>query len=386
MLAALSIQLALYSAAWFLIGRTFGLERQAVWSWSLAWTVLAVATGVLASPLVAKGIDLGFFINTAVVSAFVMLMWGSAQATHIPVKRAHIWGPVALVGLVNLFRFHWYTQTSTLRWILFVVCIAWPIGLMAIRLSKALTRLDRRNLTSMVWAPIVVVVCFFTFRSYLLVSGQNPQQLAFSGESLTDLIGISLFFISLGAFNFALATYVIGRMARRLSDLSNTDQLTGLANRRYLMRQCELEDARFHRTRRPYAIMLFDLDHFKKVNDTYGHDIGDKVLIEVSETLSAEVRNNDVMARYGGEEFLLLMPETELEAAQHLAERIRHRVLALKVDTGDSELSVTLSGGISCATQTDKSAEQVIKRADEALYQAKNEGRNRIVIARNEAS
>jgi diguanylate cyclase (GGDEF)-like protein/PAS domain S-box-containing protein len=162
--------------------------------------------------------------------------------------------------------------------------------------------------------------------------------------------------------------------------LAHIDGLTGINNRRYLF---ELADHEFDIARRyqqPLSVIMFDLDHFKDVNDSFGHIMGDKVLRTVIQTAEMQLRDVDLIGRYGGEEFVIVMPMTKAQQAHLLAERIRSNVAALRVDTGADPVAVTLSIGIAEFMPQDESVEAIIRRADEALYMAKQAGRNRTEI------
>lgn len=162
--------------------------------------------------------------------------------------------------------------------------------------------------------------------------------------------------------------------ARRLA---NTDGLTGLYNHRYLQERLQQEIKRAQRYGRELSLVMADLDHFKVYNDAYGHPRGDKVLIEVAKTLRNIGRTCDVVARYGGEEFTLILPETPGEEALVLAERARECIEALEI--GVNGISVTMSLGIA-SYRSGCTKEQLVEAADSALYQAKNEGRNRVCV------
>jgi diguanylate cyclase (GGDEF)-like protein len=126
---------------------------------------------------------------------------------------------------------------------------------------------------------------------------------------------------------------------------------------------------------------MFDIDHFKQVNDTYGHAIGDKILSQVAQTLTEQLRTVDVLARYGGDEFIILLPQTNAQQARPLAERIRIGIENLRMEIENTTLSVTLSIGIAELQNdpSDENIEETVKHADKALYQAKQAGRNRTV-------
>jgi diguanylate cyclase len=164
---------------------------------------------------------------------------------------------------------------------------------------------------------------------------------------------------------------------------AHTDSLTGLANRKYFDYAFGIAADEARVKRAPLCLLLADIDHFKRFNDAHGHQVGDQVLRLVAEVLTGSVKGRDLAARYGGEEFAVLLPQTDLDGARHLAEHIRHTVagnrIRLKAD-GRHLGTITLSLGCAeCRPQ--EALSDLIRRADEALYQAKREGRNRVVVA-----
>ena len=160
-----------------------------------------------------------------------------------------------------------------------------------------------------------------------------------------------------------------------------TDQLTGLHNRRYMTGQLTALVARAAQGGEPVAALLVDLDHFKKINDSFGHDVGDEVLREFAVRLATNVRAADLPVRYGGEEFVVIMPGASLEAAERTAERIRLHVSGapIRVAGGSEVLSVTISIGVAATKGPGDTPEALLKRADQALYEAKSSGRNRVI-------
>jgi len=165
-------------------------------------------------------------------------------------------------------------------------------------------------------------------------------------------------------------------MVEKLAELSVTDELTGLANRRLLEARLQEETARSQRTGRPFVLLMIDLDHFKRVNDRYGHQKGDEVLRECAAALRGNVRKTDFVGRYGGEEFCVLLPETPLAGARVAAEKLRQAAKALP------EPVPTVSIGVAC-WQPRNTADEIIERADQALYEAKKAGRDRVVVYGN---
>lgn len=157
------------------------------------------------------------------------------------------------------------------------------------------------------------------------------------------------------------------------------DPLTDLPNRRLMLERLETETAAVERGRKTFAVALLDVDHFKNINDDWGHESGDAALIAVANTMANTLRTYDVCARWGGEEFLILLPETSGEKAVEIAERVRDRIYELALPELPATASVTVSIGVT-SHMPGASYTQTIKRADKALYQAKREGRNRAVL------
>ncbi|MCE1235765.1 MAG: PleD family two-component system response regulator [Hyphomicrobiales bacterium] len=167
---------------------------------------------------------------------------------------------------------------------------------------------------------------------------------------------------------------------RETMEAAVTDGLTGLHNRRFMATHMEQALEQAHRHGRDLAVLIADMDHFKSVNDGYGHDAGDAVLRELAERIRGSIRGADLACRYGGEEFVVIMPDTDLDAAGVVAERIRARVAADPFTLPDGRpLPRTISIGIGARESGDDTCETILKRADNGLYVAKEQGRNRVV-------
>ena len=164
-------------------------------------------------------------------------------------------------------------------------------------------------------------------------------------------------------------------------ELANIDALTYLPNRRKIIVELQEEVIRSNRYGTPLSISILDIDHFKKVNDTYGHTTGDETLRSVAARLREHIRHPDTIGRYGGEEFLIVLPSSKAEAATKQASRLCSEVRALQIEANDNVLSVTISIGIAQFRIGQENWEGFLHRADEALYKAKDGGRDRWVVA-----
>ncbi|MBI4651395.1 diguanylate cyclase [Candidatus Desantisbacteria bacterium] len=174
------------------------------------------------------------------------------------------------------------------------------------------------------------------------------------------------------------------RLYKKIADMSITDGLTKLYNKRYLLQILPKEIDRAVRYERILSLLMFDIDFFKKINDTYGHIQGDIVLKEISEIVRREIRKNDIAVRYGDEEFIVILPEVDINGATVVAEKIRKAVEEFCFSGQKEPLHLTISLGVGICKKdlVDSTGEKIIKAVDEALYQAKKSGRNRICIVK----
>jgi diguanylate cyclase (GGDEF)-like protein len=214
-------------------------------------------------------------------------------------------------------------------------------------------------------------------------------------ESLLDLLpqrGLLGFNVLFGVIHFEQLVFAMGSsiflvaLVREQSEMAHraaaaVDMLTGLATRRAFLdkAQRDLVDCRDRCA--PLALMMFDLDHFKAVNDNHGHAVGDQVLRTFAQVARGALRTNDFIGRLGGEEFAIVMPGTSMRAAGHIANRIRRAFAESRIVINGKTISATISGGIASA-EGDMTLEQLLSTADAALYRAKAKGRNRIELTR----
>jgi diguanylate cyclase (GGDEF)-like protein len=181
-------------------------------------------------------------------------------------------------------------------------------------------------------------------------------------------------------FKFLSGADVEAQYHEEIYRMTIMDGLTQIHNKRYLYEALEREIVRGRRHERHLAVLLFDIDHFKRINDMHGHLAGDFVLKEVARIIQSRIRRDEVFARYGGEEFAIVLPETSLEGAGALGEMLREKVAEHSFVFQADSIRVTISIGIALLMENDRQANDLIKRADEKLYQAKNSGRNRVCV------
>jgi len=171
------------------------------------------------------------------------------------------------------------------------------------------------------------------------------------------------------------------RLQSHLENMANTDSLTGLSNRQSFMHRAEKEFVRARRYARPLSAVMIDVDHFKNINDRYGHAVGDIVLRQVGAICQNGLRGSDLLGRIGGEEFVALLPDTPLENAIYVAERMREYLEKTPVDAEKLAISITASFGVASLVDADHNFNSILERADVAMYHAKHDGRNKVKSA-----
>ncbi len=203
-----------------------------------------------------------------------------------------------------------------------------------------------------------------------VLSVQSPRPYAFDQQKVKILYAVGGY-IAISMEN--------SRLFAQVERLASTDELTGLPNRRTVMEELVRVHRRTNRYGRVSGVVMTDLDHFKRINDMYGHDVGDLALRSIAGALASSIRESDVVGRFGGEEFVVVLQETDIKGALLLAERLRRTVEELEIRGPHGEvLRVTASFGVSVVSPKDPDCHAVLKRADNALCEAKASGRNRV--------
>lgn len=314
--------------------------------------------------------------------------------------------PDALYGMSLVY---WLVQLGMLFWVvdgrsrhyrdpsMSLTFLAWGITFISASLAVAP---ENRALVLMTYLTIMpygifrltwkgfVLLALYTVLTYsmvmLLLHWQQPEVWLRSKELLVALtLLLSLLTYAVLGREVAVwrAAYrrknqELRRAMQRIEELAVTDELTGLYNRRYLLKMLEQQQALANREGLPFALAFIDIDHFKPINDQYGHSAGDQVLAELAKLLQQSVRQVDVVARYGGEEFVLLLNCQTLEAAKHSLQRICQQVRNQRFSAWNLPLTVSVGVTEYCYGED---SDSVLNRADMLLYEAKGNGRNRIV-------
>lgn len=247
-----------------------------------------------------------------------------------------------------------------------------PTGIHVVKHAEKFARNDMNllNFMKIAWAQILLRVAAVS-SLLLIVFGTFEAWPEYSSG-----------FVNGGAIGLILGFFVSERWRQkavhendRLQEVATTDPLTHLGNRRLMEAELNRKNSLFRRRQTPFSIIIIDADHFKQINDTRGHDVGDRVLQALSRTVTTTLRDIDMLFRMGGEEFVALLPDTGLSNARIVAQRIKDAVCGMVVADNDRLLTVTVSQGVA-EVQADESVDSLLKRADLALYAAKQNGRN----------
>ncbi|WP_348980983.1 GGDEF domain-containing protein [Desulfosporosinus sp. BG] len=244
--------------------------------------------------------------------------------------------------------------------------------------KKVLSKVSNKTIGFMSLYP---VLAFLLLINNYTTSIDGLKSLNFTWNMLLLLVFIILGYVFVFT-GISSASRIISMQynIEKLEWISRSDPLTGLYNRRYIMEKIESEFISTKKNAKKFSLILADIDFFKKINDTFGHDCGDHVLKVVSKSLKDAVREQDFVSRWGGEEFLILLPETEIEGARILVDRIKRIIEEQIIEYNGVQVSTTMTFGVT-ESQDYGMIEDIIKRADNALYEGKSRGRSCIILA-----
>mgnify|MGYP001809990836 CR=1 FL=1 len=288
------------------------------------------------------------------------------------------WGPPALIVVATTFFACWFTladpNTAGLR----AGTSAAAFALSAMLAREMLFQFKGGGRAHMLGGGLAVLICLITLARAVSALRGDPLALGALALDWDERVFFVVSYIvaTMSALNFAMLSN--DAFNGELRRMASSDPLTGLPNRRCLVERGADEARRARRYRRPLAVAVIDLDHFKAVNDAFGHAAGDEALLETARVCRTALRDVDLFARLGGEEFVALLPETGPAEALAAAERLRAAIALIGVAASDRRL--TASVGVACL-QDGESFDFLLARADEAMYRAKKAGRNRVCVA-----
>lgn len=373
----IALQFLLYAAGWGLCSILIREERRAITHWGLF--MLFIGLGFLFSAMRREPRTFIPYVgcNIAFIAGYIAL--GRGLECYVRIQPAdRLYAILFSLSSLTLILLGPAAVHAWLRVIVAYMMGTVIVGLAIKRVAKQVILITGRRMFIVYVLPAVLLVIVFLSRSIMqAVDPSHAFEMQLDNEN--NRSALLVYLIGAAMFNFSFVGLVTTQLLQRLRDQVRRDALTGLPNRRALEEVLQQEWQRFQLSGQGFAVLALDLDYFKRVNDTYGHLIGDAVLQETGRRLLATVRHSDVVVRTGGEEFVVMLPNATWEGALAQAERLRRAVVERPFALSDFTLAITLSVGVTLAYQRDTALHQVLHRADRALYRAKAEGRDRIV-------
>jgi diguanylate cyclase (GGDEF)-like protein len=360
--------------AWF----EHGMRALRLWGWSL----LMLAAGLTLTALRGYVPDVaGIVIADSVLLASAVPMLRSVRSFHAEPKTDSAGWLIVALGLVLIAFCTYVTPDPIARIVVFSAIFA----LLLFRVASYLfTTLPKQGRHSQLFTAIVIGLfgAASTVRAVLTLTGEAIGD--YLGPENLQALALLAYMVIYIAATLGIMWMEIYRLQLDLIRLATIDGLTGVLNRRAFLDAAEREISRCKRSGESFGFAMFDLDLFKRVNDSHGHPVGDKVLRLFADTLRSVVRPHDLLGRYGGEEFALLMPGIDKTAASTIVERCRRAVETRSLEHGSGAIHITASAGIAAFDENGSDLETLIKAADAALYEAKAAGRNCVRVSRNQ--
>jgi len=307
------------------------------------------------------------------------LMWaGLRRFASQPVH----WWLVVAVPLALMATHVFYApigQSLTARVCLFAALVTLFSGA-CFRDAWQAQRQESLRMRRLAMATFLATSLFMLFRVWATLRDPSAPS-SFMGPSTLQSLATFISLLIVLVWNLAVHLMASERLENRLLGLAHSDALTSVLNRAGFRSLSQRQIARSLHDRRPVSLLLMDLDHFKRVNDRHGHEAGDRLLCAFVEVARQGIRPGDLLARHGGEEFCALLPGSTLDEAAAVAERIRRRFEPMRAHGPDGEIGTTVSIGVAELVLPDENLDQALNRADQALYVAKRQGRNRVATA-----
>ena len=297
---------------------------------------------------------------------------------------------LVFAGFVFLFRYtnfyrsetRWKLAVETWGMIIFISWMLWHTGLVhspLINLYLLVIIACALTLGKLITFMELTLIAFW----YLYMGYTAYAEEVFSLKTLSELMSTFSPFVLVGYLTTMLSSD-IHYARQQIVSASETDELTKLPNMRAFNDLLQKESARFKRYNKPFSIMMIDIDHLKTVNDRFGHETGNRLIVMAANSINERIRSADVVARYGGDEFIMLLPETDAGQLRELAERIRTAVENTAFDEQGQRISTTVSIGVASCPTDAVSSKDLIHKADSALYRSKRTGKNRTTLWRQD--
>ncbi len=349
-----------------------------------------------------KGVGTALFGNLSIAFGFLLLIFRDPLPALIGVVVSNtliVTGPILFFIAVGKFTGQKYSKGlafSILIVTIFFLSYFWYVNnqinarIITVSLAGAVSvfaithKLWRARHSQYRFSIAITIIPFFTYGVFLVLrcvaTYFSPQQIIFS-NSLVETASYLLLFIISFLWTIGFTLMVSQRLQLDLIEMATIDLLTRIANRRAVQSFLEKELSRTARHGSEFSILMIDMDNLKMINDTHGHDAGDQALIKLAQTIESVIRKQDLVGRWGGDEFLVILPNTPIENASILAERIRHDTSASNFKTATiSSLKVTISIGIASSKHS-TILDILLKKADDALYNAKT-SKDAVVLAK----
>lgn len=371
-----SLQLALYALLWVLIGVAIKDARPAIVQWigyALATAAAAALLGWRATGpvwLTHTGANAATLLSLVLASRGVLLFMGRRP----PDKLLLAISVAAAVCFVAVGPHDTDSRVAVMSFFNIVVLVA-----VFAQCAKSFIREFGGVVSAVAAFPLLAMVCL---NAYFLVRGLARSGIDVVGDGAVPVTTWAVTLVSAAAFNFLFMFLVSFRLQQDLRRQASHDAVTGLPNRRAMEHRLQLEWDRSMRYGKSFVVIAADVDHFKRINDSYGHAVGDMALIAVAKALQSSARETDQVSRCGGEEFLILMPEAQMQTdGIAMAERLREAVATTTVTSpGGEVIAISASFGVSGWLPSDQHREDILRRADSAMYAAKAQGRNCAVL------
>jgi len=381
--AMAGVMQAVLAVIWLLGSWLVGDTRRAAFHWAVYAALSAASFALLTSALHAGAAQPAELLraagNIAGVIAMIALQRGIWLFVGRPLSAR---GHLAALGVVLVAS---YVGLSPAGGSIRVGVNSAVLALLALGMARDLHAHARDRLRfrwpGLLALPLLLAAAGFAYRGLRALLRPDSVASEMTTDSALNVASAIGYLVLALAFHASLMALVVGRLLAELRHRSRHDGLTGLLNRRAIEEALQAQIQRSRRTGETFSVLMLDLDHFKAINDRFGHGVGDHALKHAAALLTAGVREIDGLARFGGEEFLALMPGAAMDAARPVAERLRQCLAAAPLTVDATNIPLSVSIGIAQWTDAAEDASRLLVRADAALYQAKQQGRDRVVAA-----